>query len=59
MIETFNDMYDALLYIEVMCAETEVRGEPYFKAEIVRLPDKRHRVGLITEPQMEFKFENK
>lgn len=49
-IETFDDLYDATLFIEV---EYEFNKDNYFKAELYRTDDGRWRVGIITEAQME------
>jgi hypothetical protein len=49
MIEVFNDLYDAILYMEV---EAEFKHE-YFKAELLLLEDGRWRVGIATTRQLE------
>lgn len=54
MIEVFNDVYDAILFIETH-AETSDK-EDYFKAELLRLDDGRWRVGLMFKQQMELPF---
>lgn len=52
IIETFDDLYDAILYLEV---EAEFLHE-YFKGELLRLEDGRWRCGIITEKQLELPF---
>jgi hypothetical protein len=52
MIKVFDDLYDAVLYIETE-AEQSYRSEEYFKAELLRTPDGRWRVGFITKAQLE------
>lgn len=48
-IEVFNDLYDAILFLEV---EAEAYHD-YFKAELLKTDDGRWRVGVITSRQME------
>lgn len=50
-IETFDDLYDAILFLETEAEHTSYYV--YFKAEIFRTEDNRWRVGIITETQME------
>jgi hypothetical protein len=50
MIEIFNDLYDAILFIET---QAEFNSSDYFKAELLQLEDRRWRVGIIFESQME------
>lgn len=52
MIEVFNDLYDAILLIEV---EAEFKHD-YFKAELLQLEDGRWRVGISYERQLELPF---
>ena len=48
-IETFNDLYDAILYLE-----TEAEGpHEFFDSQLYRTPDGRWRVGIITQPQLD------
>lgn len=52
MIETFDDLYDAILFLEV---QAEAYHD-YFKSELLKLDDNRWRVGIITERQIELPF---
>ena len=54
MIEVFNDVYDAILFIETNAESSN--HEEYFKAELLRLDDGRWRVGLVLERQIELPF---
>jgi hypothetical protein len=54
MIEVFNDLYDAILFMEV---EAEFKHD-YFKAELLKLDDGRWRCGITTERQHEFNFKD-
>ncbi len=47
MIETFNNFYDALHFIDTH------HEEEYFKVELLKLPNGSYRVGIIIEQQME------
>ena len=51
MIEVFNDVYDAILYLETH-AETS-NHEDYFKGELLRLDDGRWRCGITYKRQLE------
>lgn len=52
MIKVFDDLYDAVLYIETE-AEQSYSNSEYFKAELLRTSDGRWRVGFITNAQLE------
>ncbi len=41
LIESFNDMYDAILFLE-----THMELGTYLKGEIYKTPDHRYRVSL-------------
>lgn len=51
MIETFNDLDQAILFIESLAFDAA--GTDYFKAELLMLIDGRWRVGIETEPQLD------
>lgn len=50
MIEIFNDLYDAILFMET---QAEFNKEDYFKAELLMLDDGRWRVGILFNAQLE------
>lgn len=52
MIKIFDDLYDAVLFIETE-AEQSFKNEEYFKAELLRTTDGRWRVGFITRSQLD------
>lgn len=54
MIEIFNDVYDAILYLETHAEMSN--NEDYFKGELLRLDDGRWRVGLTFKRQLELPF---
>jgi hypothetical protein len=52
MIETFNTLDDAILFLETLGYEAKKDGG-YFKAELLLLHDGRFRVGVTTLEQLE------
>lgn len=54
MIKTFDDFYDAILYIE----DSDPGAYEYYKIELFRTEDGRWRVGLITERKLELSLDN-
>ncbi len=54
MIEVFNTLEEASDY---MYYYADDRRPPYFKGELLLLPDGRWRVGIVTEPQLELPFD--
>lgn len=56
MIEIFDDLYDAILFLENE-AEQAYRSDTYFKGEMLRTDDGRWRVGIINKAQLELPLE--
>jgi hypothetical protein len=55
MIETFNDLSEAILFMENLAYDAV--NVDYFKSELLRLQDGRWRVGVYTEAQMELPYD--
>lgn len=55
MIKIFDDLYDAILYLENE-AEQAYRSDTFFKAEMLKLEDGRWRCGIFYDAQLELKL---
>lgn len=51
-IEVFDDLYDAILFLEV-----EAEQSDFIKGELLRTDDNRYRVGVMFGDQLELDFE--
>lgn len=56
MIKTYPNFLELVDDLESQMALSYLQGT-YFKAEILKLPDHRFRLGVITDEQMEFDFD--